>query len=66
MKGQLYPPHLNRCLDDNMLDRMSEHGILHSIVRYEGQLAMDFKSDVNIHPWEKFANQGKEVCYRPE
>lgn len=66
MKGQLYPPHLNRCLDDNMLDRLVEQRAFPKIVNYEGQLAVDFKSEVNIHPWEKFANKGKEVCYRPE
>jgi hypothetical protein len=30
-------------------------------VGYEGQLVYDLKSDVNIHPWSKFAERGVKV-----
>ena len=63
MKGNLYPPNLNRCLDDNMMDRMISVKAFPRTVAYEGQLAMDFKSEVNIWPWEKFEGKGKEVEY---
>lgn len=64
MKGDLYRPEFNRGLDDSMMDRLINEGIYPSFVKYEGQLAMDFKSDVNIWPWEKFKDQGKKVCYK--
>jgi hypothetical protein len=63
LKGNLYPAELNRLLDDNMLTKMMDHKIGHTIVRYEGQLAMDFKSETNIWPWDHFAKKGIEVCY---
>lgn len=63
MRGELYPPHLNRCLDDNMFDRMVERRVFPKYMKYEGMLAMDFKSEVNIHPWEKFKDSGKVVDY---
>lgn len=62
--GALYRPDLNRCLDDTMMDNLMKVRVYPTIVRYEGQLAMDFKSDVNIWPWEKFENKGKKVCYK--
>jgi len=64
MNGELYPNDFNRGLDDSMMDRLINIGVYPSFVKYEGQLAMDFKSDVNIWPWEKFMNKGKEVCYK--
>lgn len=66
LRGNLYPAHLNKCLDDNMLDNMSRFKVLPRHVHYEGQLAMDFKSEVNIWPWEKFENKGKVVEYVAE
>lgn len=69
MAGNLYRPELNKCLDDTMMDN-----VLHAtkvggkIVKYDGQLVYDIKSDINIHPWEKFAERGKkvenELCYK--
>lgn len=61
--GHLYVENRNKGLDDSMMDRMISARISPTFVSYEGQLAMDFKSDVNIWPWEKFANKGKVVCY---
>lgn len=61
--GQLYRPELNRCLDDTMLDNLIKIRVYPRMIRYEGQLAMDFKSEVNIHPWEKFKDKGTKVCY---
>lgn len=60
MGGNCYK-HLNRCLDDTLMDnilRVCKVG--GKIVDYKGQLVYDIKSDVNIHPWEKFKN-GKKV-----
>lgn len=62
-QGHLYPAHLNKGLDDQMMDRMISVKIFPTMVKYEGQLAMDFKSETNIHPWEKFKNTGKIVEY---
>jgi hypothetical protein len=64
MGGNLYEPKQNRCLDDTMLDRMMRAGAPPTIVQYDGMLAMDFKSDVNIWPWDKFKDKGKKVCYK--
>jgi hypothetical protein len=61
MRGNLYRPELNKCLDHTMMDVMIAHKFYPEIVKYEGELAMDFKSEVNIHPWEKFQNMGKDV-----
>lgn len=56
MNGKLYPS-LNRCLDDNMMQNIFRATkIGGKIVDYDGQLVYDIKSDVNIHPWEKFKN----------
>lgn len=63
MRGDLYEPSLNRCLDDTMMDRMIRAGVPPTIVQYSGMLAMDFKSDVNIWPWERFKDKGTKVCY---
>jgi hypothetical protein len=60
-RGKLYEPLLNRALDDTMYDNIMDLGVRAVFVEYEGQLVYDLKSDVNIHPWEKFANRGKKV-----
>lgn len=65
MKGELYRYELNKCLDDTMMDRLIKIKVFPRMVRYEGILAMDFKSDVNIWPWEKFKDKGVPVCYSP-
>lgn len=62
--GELYRPHLNKCLDDTMLDNLMKIRVYPRMVKYDGQLAMDFKSEVNIWPWEKFKDKGKPVCYK--
>lgn len=66
MKGNLYRPELNKCLDDTMMDNLMRQKVYPRMVRYEGMLAMDFKSDVNIWPWEKFKDRGKVVEYVAE
>jgi hypothetical protein len=66
MKGNLYRPELNKCLDDTMLDNLLKIKVYPRMVRYEGMLAMDFKSEVNIWPWEKFKDRGKVVEYVAE
>lgn len=63
--GELYRTELNKCLDDTMLDNLMKIKVFPQIVKYEGQLAWDFKSETNIWPWDKFKNKGKEVCYNP-
>lgn len=62
--GEVYRKDLNKCLDDTMMDNLIKIGFYPKFVKYEGMLAMDFKSEVNIWPWEKFSNRGKTVCYR--
>lgn len=62
--GYLYRPTLGKGLDDNMLDNLMQIGISATIVPYRGQLAFDFKSDVNIWPWETFVNKGTATCYK--
>lgn len=62
-KGDLYDPKLNKGLDDHMMDRMIGLGFYPTFVKYDGQLAMDFKSEVNIWPWDKFKDRGKKVEY---
>lgn len=66
MRGNLYPDRLNKCLDDNMMDIMAAQKVFPTFVKYEGQLAMDFKSETNIWPWSKFKNRGTAVCYKHE
>jgi hypothetical protein len=66
LKGELYPWKLNKGLDDHMMDRMISCKISPTFVDYEGMLAMDFKSEVNIWTWEHFAHKGKTVCYKPK
>jgi hypothetical protein len=61
---EVYRAPLNKCLDDTMMDNMIKIGVYPSFVKYNGMLAMDFKSEVNIWPWEKFQNRGKKVCYK--
>lgn len=59
MKGNCYRE-LNRCLDDTLMDNiMRVCKVGGRIVEYPGQLVYDIKSEVNIHPWEKF--NGKKV-----
>lgn len=65
MKGNLYRSELNKCLDDTMMDNLMKIKVYPRMVRYEGMLAMDFKSETNIWPWEKFKDKGKAVCYNP-
>lgn len=62
-QGEVYCSHLSRGLDDTMMDNMIRAGFWPTVVPYDGQLAWDFKSEVNIHPLEKFKKQGQEVCY---
>jgi hypothetical protein len=60
MGGNCYK-HLNRCLDDTLMDNILKVcKVGGKILDYKGQLVYDIKSDVNIHPWEKFKN-GKKV-----
>lgn len=64
-KGNLYPEEKNRGLDDGMMDNMiHNYGIYPTIVKYEGQLVWDFKSEVNIWGWDFFKDKGKEVEYK--
>lgn len=64
MKGKLYKS-LNKCLDDTMMDNLRPFAA-GKIVEYKGQLVYDIKSDVNIHPWEKFKGRKveNELCSR--
>lgn len=63
--GYLYPPEKNRGLDDGMMDNMIHNlGVYPTIVKYEGQLAWDFKSETNIWNWEFFKDKGKAVEYK--
>ena len=64
--GELYNNDLNRGLDDHMMDKMVKMGHWPKFVNYEGQLVYDYKSDVNIWPWETFKDKGKKVCYSPD
>jgi len=63
LNGNLYPEKLSKGLDDHFMDRMISIKVYPSFVKYEGQLAMDFKSETNIWPWEHFKNRGKIVEY---
>lgn len=62
--GELYRTELNKCLDDTLFDNLLKLKVLPRNVPYKGMLAMDFKSEVNIWPWEKFKDKGKPVCYK--
>jgi hypothetical protein len=63
--GYLYKPELNRCLDDTMMDNLIRHqNVFPTLVKYDGQLAWDYKSETNIWSWDTFKNKGKEVCYK--
>lgn len=64
LKGNLYQSELNKSLDDTMMGNMVSAGIYPKFVKYEGMLAMDFKSEVNIWPWERFKDRGKVLCYK--
>jgi hypothetical protein len=66
LNGSLYRSELNKCLDDTMIDNLMKVKVFPKIVRYTGMLAMDFKSEVNIWPWEKFKDRGKVVEYAAE
>lgn len=60
----LYPDEKNRGLDDGMMDNLiHNHRVFPTIVRYEGQLVWDYKSEVNIWPWEFFEGKGSHVEY---
>jgi glycosyltransferase involved in cell wall biosynthesis len=62
--GYLYKPELNRCLDDTMMDNLIRtQNVFPVLVKYEGQMAWDFKSETNIWSWDHFKNKGKAVCY---
>lgn len=62
--GFLYRPDLNKCLDDTMMDNLIKtQNVFPVIVKYEGQLAWDFKSEVNIWSWDYFKDRGKIVEY---
>lgn len=63
LKGELYRNDLSRGLDDTMMDTLIKNDVWPTTVEYKGQLAWDFKSEVNIHSWEKFKDRGVEVCY---
>lgn len=67
LKGKLYRPELNKALDNTMMDVMINTGFYPTIVKYEGQLVFDVKSEVNIWPFEHFKNKGEkvesELCY---
>jgi hypothetical protein len=59
--GCVYEPFRNRGLDDSVLTIARKMDVKPYFVGYEGQLVYDLKSDVNIHPWEKFAERGVKV-----
>jgi hypothetical protein len=59
--GEVYESSRNRGLDDSVLYNSRKLNILPHFVQYDGQLVYDIKSDVNIHPWEKFAERGIKV-----
>ena len=61
--GYLYIPDRNRGLDDSMMDTLINMGVKRTFVKYDGLLAMDFKSELNLWPWEHFKNE-KAVCYK--
>jgi hypothetical protein len=61
LRGNLYRAELNRCLDDTMMEVLTHNKVGGKIVEYSGQLVYDVKSEVNIHPWEKFEAKGKKV-----
>jgi hypothetical protein len=61
--NEVYRTELNKCLDDTMIDNMTKISVYPTFVKYKGQLAMDFKSEVNIWPWERFKNKGVKVDY---
>ena len=46
-----------------MMDLMIKIKVFPRMVKYEGMLAMDFKSETNIWPWEHFKDKGKVVQY---
>lgn len=61
--GGPYNPLRNKGLDDGMMDNLIHLKVFPTMVKYKGQLAMDFKSETNIWPWDHFKNKGKAVCY---
>ncbi len=48
LNGELYKNDRNQGLDDSMMSNLIHCGIYPTIVKYDGMLAMDFKSEVNI------------------
>jgi len=66
-QGYLYLPDLNKCLDDTMMDNLiSNQNHFPEFVQYHGQMAWDFKSEVNIWPWDHFKSKGNPVEYVAE
>jgi hypothetical protein len=59
--GCVYEPFRNKGLDDSVLSNSRKLNVKPTFVNYAGQLVYDIKSDVNIHPWEKFADKGVKV-----
>jgi hypothetical protein len=59
--GGMYESSRNKGLDDSVLFNSRKLNVKPTFVQYEGQLVYDLKSDVNIHPWEKFADKGLKV-----
>jgi hypothetical protein len=68
--GGMYEGFRNKGLDDSVLFNSRKLNVKPTFVQYEGQLVYDLKSDVNIHPWEKFADKGlkvtNELCCKVE
>jgi hypothetical protein len=62
-RGEVYRNDLNRGLDDTMMDNLIKCDVWPTMVPYDGQMAWDFKSEVNIHGWGEFKDRGTEVCY---
>jgi hypothetical protein len=66
--GEVYEGFRNKGLDDSVLSNLRKIGVRPMFVQYKGQMVYDLKSDVNIHPWEKFADKGvkveNELCYK--
>lgn len=52
--GVIYDSFRNKGLDDSTIDNLSRIGVYPHAVKYEGALAVDIKSDVNIWSWEHF------------
>jgi hypothetical protein len=66
--GEVYESFRNKGLDDSVLSNLRQVNVRPMFIQYKGQMVYDLKSDVNIHPWEKFADKGVKVenqlCYK--